>query len=247
VPFQNQVGAAARADLYQLAKLQDEFETSVIGVLDSNTARLFMYQFGALVDAGGPDDDPENYRRTDVGGWSQARYQRHIDTHRMHFAKEIAQALDDLVEREGATRVVLAGDEVVMEALRPHLSRGVAEKLAGTFRIRIGEDVKHIEAEVVPILRQAEREEDLSMVERLVARVRGGHLGIAGVEATRRALELGQVHILIIDEAHAPPESRAELVRLAAATDAAVEIVRGAPPMAEMEGVGALLRFQFYV
>jgi peptide chain release factor subunit 1 len=242
--FDNQVTVASRPDLYQLAKLDDEFERAIIGVVDTNTARLYVYEYGKLVPAGGPDEDPVHFQKRDIGGWSQARYQRHIDKHRKVFADEIVQALQDLVEREGAHHVVLAGDEVVMSHLDRAMPKQLAAMVSGVFKANIRANVNEIAAEAVPILERAERESGMSVVARLVEEVRSGRLGVSGVEATARALEHGQVDTLVIDEAKVGPVERKELVRLAAVTSAEVEVVEDAPPLGEMGGVGALLRYQ---
>jgi len=243
-PFEIQVTVASRPDLYQLAKLEDEFERAVVGVIDTNTARLYVYEYGALSEAGGPDDDPVHYQKRDTGGWSQARYQRHIDKHRKDFADEIVQAIGDLVEREDAHHVVLAGDQVVMSHLNRAMPKALAEKVTGVFQADIRANVNEIAAEVAPIMEQAERDAGMSVVERLVGEVRRGGLGVAGVEATGKALENGQVDTLVIDEREVGPVERKELVRLAVTTAADVEVVEDAPPLAALGGVGALLRYR---
>jgi peptide chain release factor subunit 1 len=243
-PFENQVTVASRPDLYQLAKLDDEFERAVVGVIDTNTARLYVYEYGDLIEAGGPDEDPVHFQKRQTGGWSQARYQRHIDKHRKDFTGEIVQAIGDLVEREDAHHVVLAGDEVVMSHLNRAMPKELAAKVTGVFKADIRANVNEIAAEVTPIMEQAERESGMSAVERLVGEVRRGGLGVAGIEATGKALERGQVDTLLLDEQAVGPVERKELVRLAATTAADVEVVQDAPSLAEMGGVGALLRYR---
>jgi peptide chain release factor subunit 1 len=243
-PFENQVTVAARADLYQLARLDDHFERAVVGIVDTNTARLFVYEHGALQEAGGPDDDPVHYQKRDTGGWSQARYQRHIDKHRKDFGEEIVRAIGDLVEREDAARVVLAGDEVVMSELRRAMPKRLEEKVVGRFNADIRVNVNEIVDEADRILEQAEHEAGMSVVERLVGEVRSGRLGVSGVHGTKRALTNGQVDTLVLDEAHAPEGERAELVRMAAEIDADVEVVQNVDALREMDGVGAILRYR---
>ena len=39
----------------------------------------------------------QNVNKTQLGGWSQARYQRHIENYYLHHAKEVVDALDKAV------------------------------------------------------------------------------------------------------------------------------------------------------
>ena len=49
-PFEDEVGADAVPQLFQLARLLDEQQTVVVAVVDSNTARLFLSRVGRLED-----------------------------------------------------------------------------------------------------------------------------------------------------------------------------------------------------
>jgi stalled ribosome rescue protein Dom34 len=98
---------------------------------------------------------------------------------------------------------------------------------------------------VEPILREVERREGESVVEQLVAEVQRHGLGVAGLEATKRALEAGQARTLVIDDQRELPEAeRADLARLVALTSARVETVSGEPALIAIGGVGALLRYR---
>ena len=71
---------------------------------------------------------------------------------------------------------------------------------------------------------------------------RGCGLGVAVLEATRTALEHGQVDELLLDPAEGPDEiSRAALVRPASLTRAMVEAVAGRDGPQRLDGVGALV------
>lgn len=245
VPFENQVTADDRADVYQLARLEDEYETSVIAVVDSNTARLFVRRGGKLSEAGGADDDPASYSKHDQGGWSQARYARHIDNHIKNFASQSAEAIRDLVARVDAQHVILAGDDVAIPPLKGALSREVLDKVRAVIRIGIREERDAIAAEVEPILARVEAEEGASLVERLVGEVRRGGLGVAGLEATKSALSAGQADTVIIDDQREIADAeRAELARVAATTSARIEVVSGEAGLLALGGIGALLRYR---
>jgi peptide chain release factor subunit 1 len=91
VPFQTHVSAGPTADLFQL-ELLDGAQSDVIALVDTNTCRLFVTRIGGLEERGGPDEPPDEHERHAQGGWSQARYQRHVDTQDRRFAREAAEA-----------------------------------------------------------------------------------------------------------------------------------------------------------
>lgn len=245
VPFEQQVSGGERVDLYQLARLDDEFEAAVVAVVDTNTARIFIRRFGTLREVGGPDDDPVHYQKRSTGGWSEARYQRHIDNHRRDFTKEIALAIHDAAQRASAKHIILAGDEVALPRVLEQLPRETADGVVATTRADIRVNRDQISEEVEAILQAVEDEAGKTQVERLVAEVRSGRLGIFGVAGTRLALERGQADVLVIDDAGGlDPATREEFVRLAAETDASVEVVDGSEAMRELDGVGAILRYR---
>lgn len=246
VAFDNQVSAGSAPDLFQLARLLDEHETTVVALVDSNTARLFVSRLGFIQEHEGPDDASIHYRKRSMGGWSQARYQRHIDKHRADFASEAATEIERLVDEEKASRVVLAGDEVAIPLLRDALSPSVAEIVEPeTLRIHIRTPQDEVRDEVRPILAQAEASESCGIADRLIGAVQAGSLGAAGLKETRRALENGQVDILVLAaDAELEEEERSELVRMATATSADVEVVQDHEGIRQIGGVGALLRYR---
>jgi peptide chain release factor subunit 1 len=246
VAFDNQVTASPLPDLYQLARLLDEQETAVMALVDSNTVRLFVTRTGEFDEVGGPDDDSVHYRKRSTGGWSQARYQRHIEKHRADFAQEAAAEIKRLVTREGAVRLILAGDEVAITPLRAALSPDIAALIHGdALRIHIRTPQDEVDAAVAPLLAQAEADDACSDGDRLVQAVQAGGLAVAGLPETRQALEYGQVDTLVLDPA-APidEETRSSLIRQATMTGAEVEMVAEHPVVAELGGVGALLRYR---
>lgn len=244
-PFETQVTAGPTADLFQLARLLDDSVSAVVAIVDSNTCRLFVTRRGSLVEQPGPDEPPDEHRRTDVGGWSQARYQRHVDMQDKRFAKEAAAAIDRLVESERATHVILAGDEritPVLEAELPERVRSLVE-LVTHIEMRSGED--EVREELLPILAGLADAERMDAADRAIAEARAGDLGVVGIDATMRALEFGQVDELVIDEtAPIDEDLRGELIRQAALTDARVEVVREHQGLLRFDGVGATLRYR---
>lgn len=63
--------------LFPLARAVEQYSTYAALVVDTNTARLFVCATGAVQHT--ETIQNEKTQRTAVGGWSQARYQRHVD------------------------------------------------------------------------------------------------------------------------------------------------------------------------
>ena len=76
----------------------DQHPPYAVLVADGRTARLFVVGLGEPLMTRQLDN--ASLARTSVGGWSQARYQRHVDHLRLEHAKEAAEALEQLVRRE---------------------------------------------------------------------------------------------------------------------------------------------------
>jgi peptide chain release factor subunit 1 len=246
VPFEHQVTVAPEPDLFQLARLVDEHETAVVAVVDSNTSRLFVTRRGGFQEVGGSDEHPKYFRtRPMMGGLNQASYQRHNANLRAEFARETATELERLVDTEDAARVVLAGDQVAVPLLQAALSPRAAALVEGVVRLDIRAPRDAVAEKVWPVLVEAEAEQSRSAGDRLVGAVRAGGLGVAGLDATRAALEHGQVDELLLDPGGGPDEAtRAELVRLASLTAAEVLVVEGHDGLQRLGGVGALLRYR---
>lgn len=244
VPFENRVTAHPYADLFQLARLEEEFETSVVALVDSNTARIFEYRHASLDEVKTRDDDSANFRKRAMGGMSQARYQRHIDKHRRDFAREMAQSIERIIERRGADHLILAGDEVAITPLRAELSPEALSKVRDVLRIDMRAPRDEIADKVAVLLQSVEDESGRAAIERLVSELRRGRLGVAGVDAVGAALDRGQVEILLVDGAADIDETvRADLVRRASLTGADVETVKDSEILLGFGGVGALLRY----
>lgn len=246
VPFENQVALEPVPDLFQLARLVDEQQTAVVALLDTNTTRLFVTRSGFLEEVAGPVDDPFGSRQRNTGGLNHKQYQRRVQNQREAFVREAAAALEELVTREGATRVILAGDEVAIpllhRALSPQLEPLILEEV---LRLDIRIPRHEVLREVAPILAQVEEEESHTRADRLVEAVREQGLGVIGPQETRHALEYGQGEVLVLaEEAPLDEQERNDLVRLATLSGAEVDLVTGHEILQQLGGVGALLRYR---
>lgn len=246
VAFQNQIAFEPYPDLFQLAHLLDEQETVVTAVVDTNTTRLFVTRLGFLEEVAGPDDSPAGYGKRNATCLNQARYHRRVENKRKEFAQEAATAIEDLVQQEGARRVILAGDPVAIPLLHQELSNNVEPLVhEEVLNLDIRTPRHEVHDEIKPVLQYMEREASHNQADKLVEGVRANGLAVSGLQETLDALEHGQADVLILaNDVPLNEQQRSELVRRAANTDARVESVEGHPILQAMGGVGALLRYR---
>ncbi len=248
IELDNEVLVGDRPALFQFVKMLDEHDTTVVAVVDSNTARFFVTRSGKLQEYTGPDDpNVKMYSKSSVGGWKQMKYQRNIDNNKDDFSEVIAEQLEKLVKKVDARAIIVAGDEASTTRLTDSVTPEIKELLQDeVLRIDIKATRNEVKEEIADILNRIEEEIGNTAADQLVGAVRGGGLGIAGVSATRQALENGQVETLLLDpdSTNLTEETREELIRLAATTSADVEIVQDHPVFSKMDGVGGILRYK---
>jgi peptide chain release factor subunit 1 len=243
------IGATPR--IAPLVRLVSRYRRYAAVVLDSHTARIFVFGLGEIVAAG--EIEGEKMRRTDAGGWSQARYQRHVDHHVAHHVKDVVDALDDITRTEGIGHVVVAGDDVVVPLVRAQLPKHLEDTIVDVIRLEMTAGEPEIKERTLAAMRGAIAREDAATVAAALDAQRAGGLGAAGVDAVRAALENGQVHELLIsgdvdviksEDGRPGPEVVEELVARARRTSAVVRFVDDRSLLEPIGGVAARLRYQ---
>ena len=271
-PFErNRVFVSDRPHLYPLARLIDQDRRYAVVLADTNSAQIFVFAAGRAVER----QEVENVKtkQTKVGGWSQARYQRHVQNYHLQHAKEVVDMLEKIVRDEGIEQIVLAGDEAtVIPMLREQMSKEMAEKVIDALSLGINTPEHELLEESLTAFRRHDSLTDMEKVERLLNEYRADDLGVAGAPETLAALSNGQVEELLIaakpeniqyDETEVEkvlklypadvvlPESldqrtiADELVRRAnVLSSAKVTFIEDSTRLERLGGVGGLLRYR---
>jgi peptide subunit release factor 1 (eRF1) len=182
--------------LYPLARLADEYPKYAVLVADTNTARLFVVAANTVAAKATVEGKKTGSHK--MGGWSQARYQRRVQNDHAQHAKEVVAALDRVVKDEQVSSIIIAGDEVIVPLLRAELPKELSDKVVDVMAL----DIRAPEHEILDATRELMKQKDASSdrerVEALFDAYRSNGLGVVGPEATRLALEMGQVDELLI-------------------------------------------------
>jgi peptide chain release factor subunit 1 len=219
-----------------------------VAVTDTSLARIFVVALG-VIEPRGEVESPK-LRRTDMGGWSQARYQRHVDQHRAEHTREVVDALERIVREERIDHVAIAGNEAAMALLRAQLTKPLAALVAELPGVDVGASDAEILRQTLEIMPELEARDDAERVARMYDAYRAGGLAMIGLAGTRAALDNGQVHELLLvasaDHLEGPDGAAVadELVAKARQTDARVTFIEEAALLAEAGGVGAILRYR---
>jgi peptide chain release factor subunit 1 len=231
--------------LYPLARLNDQYPRYAAVLVNRNSARILVFSLGR-VEASHVVNNVKT-RRTAMGGWSQARYQRHVDNIQMLHVKEVVEMLAKIVTSESIHSVVVSCEETVKSDLMTQLPKHLADKVIDLVALPVAAPEHAVLAETFEALREHDADTDAAQVEALMGAWRAGGLGVVGAHRTKRALEVGQVEELLITAAPhqlGSPEVANELVLKARQTGARIRFIEDPALLADVDGVGALLRFK---
>src|SRR4029079_11706632 len=197
-PFErNRLFVSDRPHLYPLARLNDQYRRYAVVLADTNRAQIFVFAAGRAVER----EEVENVKtkRTKVGGWSQARYQRNEKNYHLQHAKEVVEKLEEIMRDEGNEDVILAGDEAtVVPLLRDQMSKELAEKVIDAVSLGIDTPEHEVLETSLKLFQEHDSLTDMEKVERLLNEYRGDDLSVAGVAETLAALSNGQVEEMLI-------------------------------------------------
>ena len=182
--------------LYPLARIESRYPRHAAVLADTHSARILVFATGGVTDARRIEN--VKTKRMMQGGWSQARYQRHIENFHLHHAKEVVEALDRIVQRDAIEHIVVAGDEVVIPLLREQLPKHLAAKVVDHLKLPAGSPDQDVLKASLAAMRRVNERTDRDKVEAAVGAYRAGGLGVVGPEATLLALTNGQVDELLL-------------------------------------------------
>jgi peptide chain release factor subunit 1 len=189
-----------RPHLYPLTRLVDQYPRYAVVLADTNFAKIFVIALGEAMQR--KELQNVKTKRTQVGGWSQMRYQRHTENYHLHHAKEVIDNLARLVRDERIEHVMLAGDEqTIIPLLREQMSKELAGKVIEVLSLGIDTPERELIEETLKAYRRYDSLSDMEKVEHLIGEYQRDGLAVAGVPQTLAALSNGQVEELLISSA----------------------------------------------
>jgi len=204
---ENRVYAYNQPHLYLLSQLDEQYPRYAAVLTDTNTARIFVVGLGQAIST--EEVKGRKAHRVKVGGWSQARYQRRVGNAHQEHAKEVVDRLAQIVREDRVTRIVLAGDQVVIPLLQEQMPQEMAS-MVEVMKLDIHASDQDVLTETLEKLQEQESKTDAEKVDRLMQQYRARGLAVVGPQDTLEALANGQVEELLLSSAleakHPEPE-----------------------------------------
>ena len=171
---------------------------AVVAVVTRERGAIYRLDGGRLEEIA--DESEEVPGQHDQGGWSQARYQRHIENIVLRHLKSVGEELDRTLHNQHPHLVVVAPEEMRSE-LESNLTHEVRESIVGWVNANVQANETDLLALVRPLLDEARAREDAATLERWEAeRGRGGKVA-AGWKQTLDAASDARVDVLLVGEA----------------------------------------------
>jgi peptide chain release factor subunit 1 len=184
--------------LAPLVSLVGSGDGALVAYVGRERGDVYRLRAGQLIPLA--DESADVPGRHDQGGWSQARYGRHIETIVDRHLRDVADALDRSVRRLRRVRVVLAGPEETRSGFEGLLAPETRAALVGWVAAEAHVDAPRLLDAARPLLQEwrAGREEELLGRWREEA-ARNGRAA-TGWEETLQAASDGRIELLLVQD-----------------------------------------------
>jgi peptide chain release factor subunit 1 len=241
----------------------------LVGVVSRERGEVYCLEAGQLREIADESEDVPG--RHDQGGWSQARFERHIDTIVARHWQRVADTLDRCVREHADARVVLVGADDIRSEFEEGLSSDIRSRLIGWTNAEAHAGPPEILEAVQPVVDEWWSGREDEVLERWREHAAKNTRAAAGWEQTLEAASDGRVELLLVQNGVDHPaykcpacgraqltdgscpldgttmESRDDGLDLAVhqtlAHGGTVHVIHARRDLEPVGGVGALLRF----
>ena len=184
--------------LAPLVPLVGRSDGALVAFVGREQGRIFRLRAGALEEV--VDRSEEQPGRHDQGGWSQARYQRHIEKLVHDHLQDVADAIDRQVRRVNSTKLVVIGAEETRAEFLATLSNETRELLAGEAVAEAHANAAELLEIVRPILEKSRAEDEAAALARWREEAGKNGRAASGWAETLEAASDGRVDLLLVQE-----------------------------------------------
>jgi peptide chain release factor subunit 1 len=195
-PFRDRAVVANHPDVLPLEAQLEVYESFCTLLVDSTRARIFLAELGRIEERTDLQDDVPG--RHDQGGWSQARFQRHINDLRKKHLKRTADVLFRFSKRRKFDHLILGGPEEIVAEFEPELHDYLRQRVRARIGLPVTTSADEVLARSLALEEELEAERERRLVQRIGAESGAGRLAVSGLAGTLGALNEGRVETLAV-------------------------------------------------
>jgi peptide chain release factor subunit 1 len=197
-PVEDDARIGAQLYLAPLVRHVGRGDGALVAYVGRERGDVYRLRGGQLVPLA--DQSTEVPGRHDQGGWSQARYERHIETIVDRHLREVADALDGCIRRLRGARVVLVGSEETRSGFEELLSNDVRGSLVGWASAEAHADPPRLLAAAQPLLDAWRAGHEEALLSRWREEAAKNGRAATGWEETLEAASDGRVELLLVQD-----------------------------------------------
>ena len=173
-----------------------------IVLVDRHRARVFDLRLGELTEREGLFQPLSRKGRSDgYAGYDGGHAQRRVNDEVRHHFKNVAEMLQDWLEKGVFEKWILGSQDVHRSQLEPQFHLSVKQALLGHFHADLGHISRdQIRTEAERIVANWKSGRCRELVSQALDQARGHARGVTGLRRVLRSLELGEVQTLLVGE-----------------------------------------------
>ena len=179
-----------------LEALVETYESFCTTLVDRAKARIFLARMGQIQERTDILDDVPGQH--DQGGWSQSRYQRHIEDHAAQHLKRVAEVVLRFHKVRKFDHLILAGPEEIIPEFERFLHDYLKRRIAARVILPMNAAAADVLEKSLGVEEEIEKARERQVTERLAAESSAGRNGIMSLAPVLEALNFERVETLVV-------------------------------------------------
>jgi len=198
VPIDNEIHAGAKFYAKCLVQLLDVYSRYCVVLVDRAKARFFLVHLGQIIDKS--EWVGEDVKWHKQGGWSAARYQRHVDKQAEQNLKMAAKTMTRFCKKSACRRIILGGAEDTLVQYREMLPKALQRLVIGTLSVDVTAPAVEVIERSTDLIRAEEQRGTRQLVEDMITATAKGGGAVTGLADTFYAAHEGRIHTLVVEK-----------------------------------------------
>jgi peptide chain release factor subunit 1 len=190
-----------------LTVLLDEYHRYCLVLVSRDKARIFEVYLGEILEHFKVFDE-EVPGKVRIAGWyglEEKRIERHIEYHVYRHLKQVADRVFDFFKEKRFDYLVIGGRSDILPEFERCLHSFLIKRLVARLDLDVETPINEIKTQILQIEKDVEQKQEVQLVTRLMEEVATGGFGVSGLQDTLKALYVGNIHTLLVEEDFSAP------------------------------------------